>query len=193
MAARRTDRMLLVAFTVGWLLPIPWVGLAREQVPLVGRWLNHNYRTACLFPRAVTGWPSFYVLARLEGTTGWTELRDTDYSRMELFGHRTRLERMLGRSVLERHAMLQRQRIAEFVRTRYGRLYPDRPPLEAVQFVYVRLLVGDSLLVAPGPWRKPSLEAIPDPYRVRVLSTHRFDGSLPRDRRGRPVVLGTRP
>lgn len=193
MRLRWTERLLLVAFILGWLAPIAWVGLTREPVPFTGRWLNNNYRVSCLFPEAVAGWTSYYLQARLEDSLEWRPLRETDYTQMEPFGHRTRLDRMLGQSVDEPHGMLQRQRIAEFVKTRYERLHPSGPRVDAVRFVYVRFPVGDSLLLAPGPWRKPSLDSLPDRYRPRVFSTHRFDGSLPRDRGGRPAVLGTRP
>ena len=188
--AGRPDYLLSSAFVVLWVLPILWVGITHQKrVPLVGDFLNHNYGIACLFPDRSTGWNDYHFQVRLENRTKWFETPESDYTRMEPFGHRTRLHRMLGLSARQPHGMLQRQHMAEFIKTRYEYLHPESPKIAAMRFVYVHYKASDDAAKQKGRWVTPPLSAA---KRFYVRSTHYFDGRLPENSRGQRVRLRTK-
>jgi hypothetical protein len=185
---RRRDRLSLLLFAALWILPMIYMGLTHKNVPYLGKRLNINYRVACLFTRHIAYWTDPYVQVQSEGGR-WAWLDDLAYSRHRPFGHRTRLQRMIELSLAEHHGMLQRQQIAEFIQTRHQELFPDEPPIRAVRFIASYYRSGEPMLASPeGEWvRRPPEDVEPD--RLKLVSTHFFDGRRPLNEQNQPTVF----
>ena len=181
-----------LALMLIWLAPIALHGLSgNRKIPLVGPYLNEVYRVSCLFTRRVGGWSDYYYEVRLAGESQWRQVPESDYSWFEPFSRRTRFHRMLGYTGAARHGFLQRQQMAEFIRDRYALLHPDDPPVEAVRFWHAMYPTGHELAREQGAWRYKPWEEV-DSGRLRIFSTHTFDGQLPTDTAGRPRDWGRR-
>ena len=182
--------ILAAIFFVLWLIPILKVGLTGKPVnfkPLqrlgiprgvetqASNYLNNNYRTACLFTKRVGSWSNYYYQARLTGQTHWIDLDESDYTRLKVFGYRTRLRRMLAQQLKEEDAMQARRlAIATFIKQRFETLYPEEPKVAAIRFIRVAYKSGDPTIAEPGGhWTKPPLFTIP-PRQQRLLSAHEF-------------------
>ncbi|MFO0556075.1 MAG: hypothetical protein U0271_47300 [Polyangiaceae bacterium] len=175
---RTRDALLFGLFVVAWLLPIAWVGGTNRDVPLVGHYLNNQYRVGCLFTKAPAYWDSFHVLYKTSEDGEWIEhLDDAELSTMHPFGHASRFDMLVGRSTITSRGLLQRQQLAEFVRDRIGALHPDVPPIVAIRFVQAYDFTN-SYDFPKGAWEKKRLDAYPL-SRQADLSTHFFDGRRP--------------
>ena len=83
------DHLLFLLFVAFWLWPIVWVGLTHRDATGMGNVLNNNYRIACLFTHRVKNWTEYYFQLKLVDGEVWLNTEESDYSRMEPFGHRT--------------------------------------------------------------------------------------------------------
>ena len=184
------DKILSFAFIVIWLIPVACVGLTERSVPYAPVYLKNLHRVSCLFTKSVSGWNSFYFQAQLKNSYEWITLDEADYSRMQPFGHCTRFHRMLDQSNHQRHGMLQRQRMAEFIKRRYEELYPDSE-VEAVRYIVVVFQTSGELVKPKGRWVHEPLDSIPIEER-RLLSSHYFDGRSPRNGLGEAVQLNSK-
>jgi hypothetical protein len=176
-------------FVLFWLAPVAYVGLVHGPVPLAGRYLNDEYNVGCLFIGAPLSWDSYHVEIHQVGSAEWKELPRDEVSTMQPFGHTTRFEMLLARSSLERRGVLQRQRMAEFVRDRYAARHPGAAPVDQVRFSLTFELVSEyahKQAAHAGPWEWRPLAAFPS-GRIEVMSIHFFDGRLPLGGRDGPV------
>lgn len=177
---------VILLFMVLWIVPM-WVeGTQKQRVynhywrsfpPAVQKWardyppfLSNLSRVACLFTKSVPAWGDWYFQIRFKRRIEWVTLEESDYSTLEPFGHHTRLNLMLSKS-LPGDDSVQRQAMAEFIADRYYELNPESPPIEAVRFVRVIHRSNATLAAEKGPWRKRPLEDYAD-RRIIVDSTH---------------------
>lgn len=189
--ADRRDYLLFWALVLLWIVPVAWVGATSQRMPLVGRFVNHLSRISCLFHRRVSDWNEYHIQVQGEPRLGWFDVPIEDYSSMQPFGYLTRLHRVLSRSSTCAHGMLQRQRLAEFIKRRHEALHPRTAKVTSIRFVVVKHAVGDALARQSGHWVRQPLGTVSQQDR-RLFSTHFFDGRLPLDRQGRSRPLGSR-
>jgi len=185
------DYVCSIFFVGIWLLPILYVGLSHGAVKGAGLYLNNQYRVACLFTRSVRHWGDFYYLIHLKGDENWIVAPADMFSKMEPFGHRTRLHRLLTESMKQSHGMLQRQRMASYIRRRYMQMAPGSKRINAVTFVKSYRFTGDELAQEKGHWLKRNYSQVPRNHK-KVISVHFFDGRHPHNDKRETVKLTRR-
>lgn len=174
---RRRDYVLSAVFIYLWLIPVLYLSVSDTSMPLVTDYLRYLHGISCLFNHRAAVWADHYFLVQLAGSKQWIAPAEEGYFRLQPFGHRNRMHQMFFAP--EWHGMPQMQSLAVFVKTRFAELNPEAPEVVAVRFASAGYRTGeDGLARPPGRWRKPTLDRV-DPQRVRVHSTHFFDGRAP--------------
>ncbi len=170
---RTRDAAFLALFSVIWLLPITYHGFhAGERMPGWPFRLVHLTSISCLFRTSMPAW--FYDYVQVQGRAGdpWVTLDESQYFQMPAFGHRTRFDELLRRTLGDRslHELLA------WVRARYAARHPGQPPPEGMRLVAGHFRVGEP--IPAGHWRKPPLDEVP-PDRREIWYELRF-GAAPR-------------
>jgi hypothetical protein len=137
------DGLASTALVVLWLLPIFWTGATHRNAPLAGRWLQQQYRVACLFLESVEAWGTYFVQVQHEGSNAWVELDLRGIFDMTVFGFRSRLHAILDETYLQPKGELRMEALAEFIRRRYDEQHPLGPGLAALRFVNVARTVRE--------------------------------------------------
>ena len=173
MRPRRVDQLLSIAFVLFWLIPITYVGLLGEVIGLAPNAVAPLYHIACLFAdRAVTH-ANFYYQVQLQGSKRWITVPESDLSRLKPYGY-SRVHLYLNRLPRSEGSELRRQKLAEFIRTRYAELHPEQPPVVAARIISVVFEPGDSRLAHPSSgWERPPFAEV-DRDDARIWSIHRF-------------------
>jgi hypothetical protein len=155
----------LCFFSLTWLVPVAWHGLAHTNLPGLPLVLVQTTNVSCLFPGSVAYVPVQYIQVLRPGEARWTTEEDTPYLRMSPFGHRTRFDEMI-RKTLDRPGALKS--LAVYIARRHY-VTTGRHPV-AVRFV-TGIVLPD--LAPRGHFRKPGLHEI-DPIRRDVWFTVAF-------------------
>lgn len=162
---RVVDVLALLGFALLWLLPMAWVGWLGGAP---SRWpvsVQDLYSVSCLFGSASERVSVFYVQVRREGGIGWEDLDESEYFRLEPFGHRNRFDRFMSRFGHPQEAELARRELAQWLAEADRRDHAERPPIVAVRFLW-----GDRVIDPEQPprgrWRKPSRTEV-GPLRQR--------------------------
>src|SRR5690606_27576847 len=148
-----------------WLVPMAWVGLlggAPRHWPISAQDL---YSVSCLFGSASERVSVFYVQVRRVGQLGWEDLDESEYFRLEPFGHRNRFDRYMSRFGHQKHAELARRELAQWLAQTDRERHPDRPPIEAVQFLWADRVI-DRQQPPRGRWRKPARTELGPVHRL---------------------------
>jgi len=156
-----------------WIVPIIFHGLTDVKIPYFPRTLSHLIRISKLFHQSQAVWSSFVYQVLPDGGV-WTTLDLDDYSVLEPFGHRRRLDRIVELTASDnpQPGFVRREVLAEWIRDRYQALNPQ-DKLLAVRFLYIRSISGSEIATPAGYWRNPDLRSV-TPDRVGLLSTHPF-------------------
>lgn len=160
------ERVFLVAFIGVWLVPVAHRGIVKERpISIFPKPVTHVQNVACLFRRNVDYWSEFYVAGRLEGEGGFFEMESKDFSPMQPFGYKTRVDYIISDQFYAgEHAMMDQHRaLAEWYKRRYDALHPGEAPLAEVRLIEVRVPVGREL---SGRWRTPNLEKVPEEQQI---------------------------
>lgn len=166
--------VMTLVFAALWIGPICWVGATSTDVRFMPRVLKQQHRIACLFPNAVQGWKTYHIEVQTGGQRRWAELPLTGYFDMGIFGHRTRLHRLMSKAYRRPGGVQRTRAIADFVRARYGERHPAGPALDAVRFVRVYHPV-EKLAKEKGAFRRRPLAELGDRHQS-PFGEVRFDG-----------------
>jgi hypothetical protein len=182
----RYEVVMSVLWIGFWLVPIAYVGTANQSVRFFPRYARDLQSVACLFPNEVTGWRTYHAEVQGPGDRTWHEVDLDDYFKVDIFGYRNQVCRMLSNAFAKRHGDKQMNEIAIYIRDQYGVRFPAEAKLAAVRFVRARHLVED-LAKQEGRFRRRPLDAIPW-ARVTPFGEVRFDGRRPQvDAYGRRI------
>jgi len=188
--ASARDLVLSLLFVLLWLLPIFYQGWTSSTIPpsVLPPFLTNIYRVSCLFTKSVPAWGDWYFQLKHVDDPGWWTLRESDYSKLEPFGHHSRIDLFLSKSGNYSTGTAQRQAIADFIRKRHRDLFPDRPEVEAIRFVKAvyKVEVGGELARPARCWEKKPLGEVALASR-HVVGIYYFDGREPDDRHTRSL------
>lgn len=182
---------LLILF---WLAPMTYYGLLHKPVPfdaapLLNRSetykayaikLNYFYNISCLFLHRHGAWYNEYIEVLPGNSPDWVQLPDEDFSPMQPFGHRARIDRLITRNVQYKNrpeAPQQMREMARWIHDRYAKLYPDRPAIRAVRFSRIVFNVGGELAAPAGRWIKRPFLDYPNKQRALYYEPVYFDDS----------------
>ena len=159
--------MLLVAFTVLWLMPFFWVGQTRALPVRVPQRLLHLYACAGLFTKRTWNWNHPLIQVRHEGSAVWKTLRTAELSPLGVYGYRQRIDRLLLKSGGTKVESAIRSRLAAWVAQRTEETEPGADRVEAVRFTQNVWPVSCPDLRSPsGHWGCDPAELGPDGRNV---------------------------
>lgn len=151
---RRIDVAALLGFGLAWLLPMAWVGLRGASPSGWPTQARDLYSVSCLFGQAHERVSMFYLQARYADRSGWHDLSEREYFRLEPFGHRTRFDRFMVRFGHRAEHQPARRELAEWIAARELALHPERPPIVAVRYVWADREIS-AATPPTGRWQKP--------------------------------------
>lgn len=163
----RADLIKAAAFTIAWLIPMGLSGLIGYPPEWLPTRMRDIYSVSCLFDDRPTRHSSFYVQLRYEDSPAFVEWEESDFFRMQPFGHRTRFDRYMSRYGWRKNDKLARKQLAEWIATRHAKVHPDRAPVVAVRFLFVDTLI-DGGEAPQGHWEKPRCSTLPPSQLHRV-------------------------
>ncbi len=176
MRPRRVDQLLSIAFVLLWLMPITYVGLLGETIGFAPDAVAPLFHVACLFTKRQATHANFYYQVQLRGSKRWVTVPESDLSRLKPYGF-SRVHLYLNRLPRSEGSELRRQRLAEFIKTRYADLQPEQPTVVAARIISVVFKPGDPRLTHPSRgWERPPFAEV-DRDDARIWSIHRFDDS----------------
>jgi hypothetical protein len=176
---RAVDVIALLGFLLLWLVPMAWVGYrggAPERWPITIRDL---YSVSCLFGTASERVSVFYVQVRRDGQANWEDFDESEYFRLEPFGHRNRFDRFMSRFGYQAESEPARREFAQWLAQADRERHGDRPAIVAVRFLWADRVI-DAERPPRGRWRKPPRA---EAGRVRQLGSVQFVGEQAEARR----------
>jgi hypothetical protein len=151
---RAVDVVALLGYALLWLLPMAWVGVRGGPPTSWPTQARDLYAVSCLFGQASERVSMFYVQVRYDGRSGWHDLPEQEYFRLEPFGHRNRFDRFMARFGYRPQDESARRELAAWLAAAHRERHPD-----ALEIVAVRFLWADRVISADDPpqdrWRKP--------------------------------------
>jgi hypothetical protein len=175
------DRTLGIAFLLLWIIPITYVGSASKDIPQLPRMMKHQYRVACLFTRHVRSWSTYHVEIQTNGSDEWVEMPIEGIFDMPVFGYRSKLHRLCGKSFRGLHARKRMKEITNYIKAKRRELYPDAPKLDGIRVSRVSHPIN-ILAKEVGKFRRRPLKEYLAEKRHRFLfGEQRWDGKRPKN------------
>lgn len=137
--------------------------------------LMYFHNVSCLFTHSAERWSFYNIQVLVDGRDDWITLPDESFSPMTPFGHRSRLDRMIGQFSINPKHLGDRQKteLSQWVKARYEELHPADGTVKAVRYTYISFPVGEELAAERGPWVKRTPEEFA-PGRLGTFATVRF-------------------
>jgi hypothetical protein len=160
---------LLVVFV--WLIPMSLTGILNTSLLDVPAALRNQYRISCLFTHSSKTWQTIHYEVRVNGQLSWKEGPLEGFFDIDIFGHRTRFNRiMLASKNKDRKSRLRRKEVASYIVKRWGTVFPLSEPVKEIRIVQVSNPVGGEHCMARGPWTRPNLSEIPKKQRRQLVA-----------------------
>lgn len=172
----RYDALLALLFVPLWLIPITYVGSTKQDITELPRMMKHQYRVACLFTHHTRTWSTYHVEIQTNGSDEWVEMPIEGIFDMTVFGYRTKLHRLCGKSFRGRHARARMKEITDYIKARRRLVRPDAPKLDAVRVSRVAHPMK-ALAAEVGEFKRRTLKEYLDLKRHRyIFGEQRWDG-----------------
>lgn len=165
---RIVDVVALLGFVALWLVPMAYVGYRGGAPRHWSITVQDLYSVSCLFGSASERISVFYVQVHREGQLGWEDLDESEYFRLEPFGHRNRFDRFMSRFGHQRDAELARRELALWLAQADRERHADRPPIVAVRFLWADRRI-DREHPPSGRWRKPPRSEVGPLHRLGAV------------------------
>ena len=159
---------LTVFFILAWLIPMSLTGAAQANLYHIPAPIRNQYRISCLFTHASTAWDTAHFEVRLVGQLRWQEGPLEGYFDLDIFGYRSRFNRILLASKAKNKAgqvygqnKIRLEEMATFIAHRWAELNPEDAPVQEVRFKRVRHKTGEEHCMKREAWSRPPLSSIP--------------------------------
>jgi hypothetical protein len=160
-----------------WLIPMGMTGTFKSKLYTVPAFVRNQYRISCLFTNSSKYWHTVHYQVRLNGQTSWQEGPLEGFFELDLFGYRSKLNRIVlaSRYKNKRGRISGRNKkrlieLANFIGTRWEELYPSDSDVRQVRFYRVGHRVGEQHCMAREAWSRPPLDTIPENKRELLIS-----------------------
>lgn len=173
------DALLFCAFAILWIIPITYVGSAGTDIPDLPRIMKHQYRVACLFTKHVRSWSTYHVEIQTGGSDEWVEMPIDGIFDMPVFGYRTKLHRLCGKSFRGAMARPRMKEITNYIKKRRREVRPDAPPLDAVRVSRVSHPIKILAQEVGRFTRRPLKEYLAEKRHRYLFGEQRWDGKRP--------------
>ena len=153
--------MSILIFLV-WMIPMALTGTLNTSLLDIPAGIRNQYRISCLFTHSSKTWQTVHYEVRLEGQMNWAEGPLEGFFDIDLFGHRTRFNRiMLASKGKDRKSRLRRKEVASYIVNRWPKVFPDSASIKEIRITQVSNPVGGEHCMARESWSRPILEKVP--------------------------------
>ena len=177
--------IMSVFLTIYWFIPMSATGAMNANWYNIPVAVRNQYRIACLFTHSSRSWPTAHFEVLQEGETEWKEGPLEGFFDLDIFGYRSRFNRILsaskgayseGKSKGKLYPANRRrlQEMSDYIAGRWAINYPEDPPVQKVRLSLANHPVGKEHCMAREPWSRPPLTEIPSKY-VREVGTFIID------------------
>ena len=151
---------ILIVFI--WLVPMALTGILNTSLLDVPAAIRNQYRISCLFTHSSKSWQTVHYEVRLEGQLSWKEGPLEGFFDVDIFGHRTRFNRiMLASKNNDPKSRLRRKEVAQYIVNRWPIVFPDTPTVKEIRITQVSNPVGGKHCMARESWSRPVLANVP--------------------------------
>ena len=153
--------MSILIFLV-WMIPMALTGMMNTSLLDIPAGIRNQYRISCLFTHSSKTWQTVHYEVRQEGQVNWIEGPLEGFFDIDIFGHRTRFNRiMLASKGNDRKSRLRRKEVASYIVGQWPEVFPDSPPIKEIRITQVSNPVGEEHCMARESWSRPELEKVP--------------------------------
>ena len=157
--------MSILIFLV-WMIPMALTGTLNTSLLDIPAGIRNQYRISCLFTHSSKTWQTVHYEVRLEGQLSWTEGPLEGFFDIDIFGHRTRFNRiMLASKNNDPKSRLRRKEVAAYIVKTWPTVFPDSPPIKELRMTQVSNPVGGKHCMARESWSRPKLDDVPRKHK----------------------------
>lgn len=161
--------MGMSVFLIGaWLVPMTMTGALQSNMYHIPAPIRNQYRISCLFTHPSRSWHTVHYEVRLAGQLRWKEGPLEGYFDLDIFGYRSRLNRIVLASRYKNKQgevygrnKLRLEEMGQFIAERWATLNPEATKVQEVRFTRVAHKVGEKHCMARERWSRPALSDIP--------------------------------
>jgi hypothetical protein len=160
-----------------WLIPMAMTGSFKSKFHSIPPVVRNQYRISCLFTHSSKSWHTVHYEVRKKGELIWEEGPLEGYFDLDIFGYRSKLNRIVlaSRHKNKRKKVYGRNKIrleemAQFIGDRWEEINPEDPDVREVRFYRVGHRVGKVHCTSREHWSRPSLSSIPEKKRELIHS-----------------------
>lgn len=154
--------VMTILIVVVWLVPMALTGILNTSLLDVPAAIRNQYRISCLFTHSSKTWQTVHYEVRLEGQLSWREGPLEGFFDIDIFGHRTRFNRiMLASKNNDPKSRLRRKEVAQFIVNRWPTVFPDTTSIKEIRITQVSNPVGGKHCMAREAWSRPLLANVP--------------------------------
>jgi len=169
--------VMSVCFLVLFIVPMSLTGAVQAKMYHIPAPLRNQYRISCLFTHASRTWDTAHYEVRLAGQLRWQEGPLEGFFDLDIFGYRTRFNRIVGASRYKNSRgqvygknKLRLEEMAHFIADRWSTLNPEDPLVQEVRFKRVRHKTGEEHCMKRERWSRPPLSEIPEKKQDLLLT-----------------------
>ncbi len=169
--------VMTMVFLVLFIVPMSLTGAVQAKMYHIPAPLRNQYRISCLFTHASRTWDTAHYEVRLAGQLRWKEGPLEGFFDLDIFGYRTRFNRIVGASRYKNSRgevygknKLRLQEMAHFIAERWATLKPEDPAVQEVRFKRVRHKTGEEHCMKRERWSRPPLSDIPQKKQDLLLT-----------------------
>ena len=162
-----------------WFIPMSGtgsMGASWYNIPVA---IRNQYRIACLFTHSSRSWPTAHFEVLKEGESDWEEGPLEGYFDLDIFGYRSRFNRILsaskgkykeGKSKGKLYPSNRKrlQEMSEYIAKMWAKNNPEDPPVTKVRLSLANHPTGKKHCMAREKWSRPPIEDIPKKYLREV-------------------------
>jgi hypothetical protein len=167
--------VMSVFFLAVFLIPMSLTGAVQAKLYHVPAPIRNQYRISCLFTHASRTWPTAHYEVRLAGQLRWKEGPLEGYFDLDIFGYRSRFNRILGASRYKNKSgsvygasKIRLEEMAHFIADRWSTLNPEDTAVQEVRFTYARHKTGKEHCMKRERWSRPLLSDVSEKQQELV-------------------------
>lgn len=180
----RSYGLILSVLGIGyWFVPMALTGIVNESFLSYPPVLRNQFRIACLFTHSSSSWPTTHYEVQFEPDGEWIEGPLEQFFPVDIFGHRTRFNRIVLASkdknkqgkVVGKNAIRLKE-IGVYIKKNWPTYFPNDPEIQRIRYTIANHPVGKKHCMELADWSRPPLKDIPQKYK-RDLGVFELEGA----------------
>ena len=166
-----------------WFVPMALTGIVNESFLSYPPVLRNQFRIACLFTHSSSSWPTTHYEVQFEANGEWVEGPLEEFFPVDIFGHRTRFNRIVLASkdknkqgkVVGKNAVRLKE-IGMYIKKNWPTVFPNDPEIQRIRYTIANHPVGKKHCMELADWSRPPLKDIPQKYK-KDLGVFELEGA----------------